>query len=113
MIGQRLGRYRIAKKPGKGGMGVVYRARDEHVNRDVAIKVLPEDFARDRERLARFARKARLLASLNRPNIVAIYGLGRTGLGCATWCWSTCPAVLGLDARMGDPAVRRTQEVEI
>src|SRR5262249_47451791 len=58
-----------------GGMGEVYRARDTRLGRDVAIKILPEAFVADRERLARFEREARLLASLNHPNIAQIYGL--------------------------------------
>jgi len=70
-----LGHYRLLEQIGAGGMGVVYRARDERLGRQVAIKVLPEAFARDPERLARFEREAQVLASLNHPNIAAIYGL--------------------------------------
>jgi hypothetical protein len=71
----RVGRYRILDRIGAGGMGRVYRARDTALDRDVAIKVLPDEFAEDHERLARFRREARLLASLNHPHIAAIYGL--------------------------------------
>ncbi len=73
--GTRLGAFEVAELLGAGGMGEVYRARDTRLGRDVAIKVLPEDFAHDPERLARFRREAQLLASLNHPNIAAIYGL--------------------------------------
>jgi serine/threonine-protein kinase len=73
--GTRLGPYEIISPLGAGGMGEVYRARDTTLNRDVAIKVLPDHFARDAERLARFQREAQLLASLNHPHIAAIYGL--------------------------------------
>jgi len=73
--GQRLGPYRVVKLLGSGGMGEVYRATDTKLRRDVAIKVLPEGFAQDREHLARFEREAHLLASLNHPNIASIYGL--------------------------------------
>jgi len=73
--GTRLGHYDILAPIGKGGMGEVYRARDPKLKRDVAIKVLPEVFARDHERMARFQREAEVLASLNHPNIAAIYGL--------------------------------------
>jgi len=74
VIGQTISHYRIVEKLGEGGMGVVYRAEDTHLSRDVAIKVLPADFAADAERLARFAREAKLLASLNHPNVAAVHG---------------------------------------
>jgi len=73
--GSRIGCYEITAEIGAGGMGIVYRARDTKLNRDVALKVLPDLFARDPERLARFQREAQVLASLNHPNIAAIYGL--------------------------------------
>jgi len=71
--GNRLGPYEILAAIGAGGMGEVYRARDAKLGRDVALKVLPEAFARDTERLARFQREAKALASLNHPNICTIY----------------------------------------
>jgi serine/threonine-protein kinase len=67
-----IGPYRIVGKLGAGGMGEVYRARDTRLNRDVAIKILPELFAGDPERLARFTREAQTLAALNHPNIAQI-----------------------------------------
>ena len=73
--GTQLGSYEILSPLGKGGMGEVWLARDSKLGREVAIKTLPEEFARDAERLARFEREAKLLASLNHPNIAAIYGL--------------------------------------
>jgi eukaryotic-like serine/threonine-protein kinase len=73
--GTRLGPYEIVSPIGAGGMGEVYRARDTTLNRDVALKVLPDAFASDPDRLARFEREAQVLASLNHPNIAAIYGL--------------------------------------
>ena len=72
--GTKLGRYEIRSQIGAGGMGEVYRARDEKLNRDVAIKILPEAFAQHSDRLARFKREAQVLASLNHPNIASIYG---------------------------------------
>ncbi len=77
--GTRIGSYEIIAEIGKGGMGEVYRARDAKLGRDVAIKVLPEAFARDGERMARFEREAKVLASLNHPNIAAIYGFEDSG----------------------------------
>src|SRR5512143_1448030 len=75
MTGLTISHYRIISKLGAGGMGEVYRARDSKLSRDVAIKVLPEAFAQEEERVARFRREAQVLASLNHPNIAAIYGL--------------------------------------
>jgi len=75
LLGRTLGRYRIFEKIGEGGMGEVYRATDTRLGRDVAIKVLPEGFTRDPERLARFEREAQVLASLNHPNIATIHGV--------------------------------------
>ena len=77
--GTRLGPYEIVAPLGAGGMGEVYRARDPKLNRDVAIKVLPPGAAQDAERLSRFKREAQVLASLNHPNIAAIYGLDEAG----------------------------------
>ncbi len=70
--GTRLGPYEVTALIGQGGMGEVYRARDTKLGRDVALKVLPDIFADDPERLARFQREARVLASLNHPNIASI-----------------------------------------
>src|SRR5215831_18489818 len=74
-IGQQLGSYEITGLLGKGGMGEVYRATDTKLKRDVAIKILPDEFARNADRVSRFQREAELLASLNHPNIAAIYDL--------------------------------------
>ena len=73
MIGQTLAHYRVTAAIGAGGMGEVYRATDTKLDREVAIKVLSADFAQDDERLARFAREAKLLASLNHSNIAHVY----------------------------------------
>ena len=73
--GTRLGPYQVLAAIGAGGMGEVYRARDAKLGRHVALKVLPNGFALDPDRLARFKREAQVLASLNHPNIGAIYGL--------------------------------------
>ncbi len=74
--GTKLGRYEIRSKIGAGGMGEVYRARDEKLNREVAIKVLPVAFSADRDRLARFEQEAQAAGSLNHPNILAVYDVG-------------------------------------
>jgi Tol biopolymer transport system component len=79
ITGTRLGTYEITSALGAGGMGEVYRARDTRLQRDVALKVLPEAFAADPERLARFAREAQVLASLNHPHIAHIYGIEESG----------------------------------
>ena len=73
--GSTLGPYTITGALGKGGMGEVWRARDARLGRDVAIKALPPEFASDFGRLARFEREAKVLGSLNHPNIAAIYGV--------------------------------------
>src|SRR5208337_321671 len=78
-IGTKLGPYEIVAPLGAGGMGEVYRARDSKLGREVALKVVPQAFAADAERMARFQREAQVLASLNHPNIAAIYGLEDSG----------------------------------
>ena len=70
--GTRVGAYEVVAQIGAGGMGEVYRARDTKLNRDVALKILPEGFALDGNRIARFRREPQVLASLNHPNIAAI-----------------------------------------
>src|SRR5215831_1504498 len=83
VIRQTFYHFRIVERIGVGGMGEVYRARDTKLNRDVALKVLPEVFARDAERMARFKREAQVLASLNHPNIATIHGLEESNGNCA------------------------------
>src|SRR5215467_3271935 len=75
IVGARLGSYEVLAAIGSGGMGEVYRARDTKLGRDVALKILPESFVHDPDRVARFRREAQVLASLNHPHIAAIYGL--------------------------------------
>src|SRR5215510_2169286 len=73
--GARIGAYEVLAPIGRGGMGEVYRATDTRLKRDVALKILPDTFANDPERLARFQREAEVLASLSHPNIAGIYGI--------------------------------------
>ncbi len=75
MVGKTLGHYEILEPLGKGGMGEVYRARDTKLQREVAIKLLPEELSADPDRLARLEREAHLLAALNHPNIATIHAL--------------------------------------
>src|ERR1019366_8931923 len=72
--GDKIGHYEVVSLLGQGGMGEVYRARDTKLKREVALRVLPDTFARDPERMARFQREAEVLASLNHPNIATIHG---------------------------------------
>ena len=78
-VGSRLGHYDVTALIGEGGMGQVYQATDTTLDREVALKVLPDAFTADPDRLARFEREAKVLASLNHPNIGAIYGLEKSG----------------------------------
>src|SRR5689334_24078742 len=75
MVPESIAHYRISSKLGEGAMGEVYRATDSKLGREVAIKLIPEDFAKDSSRMSRFTREAQVLASLNHPNIAAIYGV--------------------------------------
>ena len=77
--GTRVGPFEVKSPLGEGGMGVVFRALDTKLQRDVALKLLPDLFANDAERLARFQREAQVLGSLNHPNIAQIYGLEDSG----------------------------------
>jgi serine/threonine protein kinase len=78
-LGTKIGAYEVIATLGEGGMGQVYRARDTRLNRDVALKILPDSFATDPDRLARFIREAQTLASLSHPNIAHIHGLEESG----------------------------------
>ena len=94
--GHTLSQYRVTAAIGAGGMGEVYRASDTKLGREVALKLLPEAFASDPDRLARFEREAKLLASLNHPGIAHLYGFerrrSRTGRRPTCWSWSSWKA---------------------
>lgn len=79
MIGTKLAHYEISAHLGTGGMGEIYQATDSRLGRSVAIKLLPEAFTHDHDRATRFEREARVLASLNHPNIAAIHGIEESG----------------------------------
>src|SRR5713226_756748 len=79
ILGTHLGRYEIRSQIGAGGMGEVYRGRDEKLNRDVAIKVLPAALSQDADRLRRFEQEAQATGTLNHPNILAVYDVGMHG----------------------------------
>ena len=79
MVGTTISHYKVLEKIGKGGMGEVYRATDTKLNRDVALKILPQQFASDSQRMGRFQREAEVLASLDHPNIGQIYGIEDAG----------------------------------
>ena len=96
LTGRRFGVYQVGALLGVGGMGEVYRARDTKLERDVAVKTLPHDVADDPERLARFEREARVLASLNHPHIGAIYGFEErraTACGCGVSSWNSSKGI--------------------
>ena len=112
--GTRLGSYEVLSPIGAGGMGEVYRARDTKLNRDVALKILPELFTSDPDRLARFQREAQVLASLNHPNIGHIYGFEDSGATHAlvmelVGCVPRRPA----DARRDSPARRSRAQLRL
>jgi serine/threonine protein kinase len=106
--GTRLGPYDLTALVGEGGMGRVYRATDTNLGRQVAVKVLPQAFAQDADRLARFDREARTLASLNHPNIAHIYGLERSEGTTALVSGGKPGSAASPDRRRGK-LVRRTE----
>jgi hypothetical protein len=110
LVGKQIGSYKVLLL-GRGGMGEVYRARDSKLNREVALKLLPEVFAGDAECMARFHREAHVLASLNHPNIAIIYGLEesnrvRAGDGAGGRADVSGPDRAGTDSTRGSPSDR-------
>jgi serine/threonine-protein kinase len=113
----RIGSYEIVSALGAGGMGEVYRARDSKLKRDVAVKVLPDQFAHDADRLGRFQREAELLASVNHPNIAAVYGLeqsdGLTAIVLELVEGLTLAEVLQREAGSASPGLQPDQALPI
>jgi serine/threonine protein kinase len=104
---QTIGHYRIIAKLGEGGMGEVWRATDTKLGREVGLKILPASFAQDPERMARFEREARVLASLNHPNIAQIYGIEERALVMELVEGETLKGPLPLDTALDHAADRR------
>src|SRR6266516_7673487 len=100
MSPQAIGHYRVTAKLGEGGMGEVYRATDTKLGRDVAIKIIPEIFAQDPDRMARFTREAQVLASLHHPNIAAIHGVEERAIVMELVEGQTLSGPLPLDAAL-------------
>ncbi len=106
-----LNHYEVLGHLGTGGMGEVYRARDNKLQREVALKVLPKAFAQDPERVARFRREAQVLAQLNHPNIAAIYSFEEKWITEGGWQWvpvpasaqSDSPVLAGIEGMKGRP----------
>ena len=91
-VGTRLGHYDVTALLGEGGMGQVWQATDTQLGREVALKILPDAFADDPDRLARFKQEAQILASLNHPNIAQIHGIEEAeGTRALSWSWSKVP----------------------
>ena len=118
--GRTLGHYHIVERLGAGGMGEVYRARDERLERDVAIKVLPEEVASDPDRMRRFEREAKALAALSHPNIATVYGLESDGdammgtVPCSRnrACGLIQSGILSATTRASNRCSRRTTDFE-
>src|SRR6516164_8071004 len=108
---QTIAHYRITAKLGEGGMGEVWRATDTKLGREVAVKILPEAFAQDADRMARFQREAQVLASLNHPNIAAIYGVEERAIVMELVEGDTLPAPLPLEEAL-PVALQLTQALE-
>ena len=106
MVGTTIRHYKVLEKIGEGGMGVVYRATDTKLNRDVALKILPELFASDSQRMGRFQREAQVLASLSHANIGHIYGIEDAGFYLPGLSLNSLPAQKNAPRNIRDPLSR-------